>query len=132
MKLTIAILLLIVLGLGTKTYHKSYFPNGKMKSQGWLIDGKKVDYWYLYTEHGTLKAEGHYKNGTKNNWWIYYDNQQKVSHKCQLKNGIKHGYCLKYEKNKLKSAVKFERGKKIKEWFSFSSFKRENKLSDLK
>jgi hypothetical protein len=32
----------------------------------------------------------------------------------------------------LKSAEKYKNGKKIKEWFSFNSFKKENKLSDLK
>jgi len=33
---------------------------------------------------------------------------------------------------KLTSAEKYSNGKKIKEWFDFSSFKRDNNLSDLK
>ena len=33
---------------------------------------------------------------------------------------------------KLTSAEKYHNDKKIKEWFSFTRFKRENNLSDLK
>ncbi|MEN1786321.1 MAG: hypothetical protein AAGF77_14465, partial [Bacteroidota bacterium] len=65
-------------------------------------------------------------------WWLFYDENEKINHKCQLKDGIKNGYCLKYVNEKLKSAEKFKNGKKIKEWYSFGSLKRENKLSDLR
>ncbi len=34
--------------------------------------------------------------------------------------------------NTVLNAEKYKNGKKIKEWFSFGSFKKENKLSDLK
>jgi len=66
------------------------------------------------------------------NWWLYYDATGKIQHKCQLINGVKNGYCLKYKKEKLASAEKYSNGKKIKEWYSLSSFKKENSLSDLK
>ncbi len=139
-----------------KVYQKNQTDIGTLASEGWLKDGKKSDYWKTYHINGKLKEEGHYKNdvrsgywhfysknsklimeghykqGNKNNWWIFYDDNQKVNHKCQLKNGKKNGYCLKYTNEKLKSAEKYKDGKKIKEWFDFSSFRRENKLSDLK
>ncbi|MFV9550010.1 hypothetical protein [Algibacter sp. PT7-4] len=57
---------------------------------------------------------------------------QKVQHKCQLKDNKKNGYCLLYKNEKLVSASKYKAGKKIKEWTTFTSFKKENKLSDLK
>ena len=81
---------------------------------------------------GLLQKEGHYIEGEKINWWLFYDSKEQINHKCQLKNNIKSGYCLMYKNNKLTSAAKFSAGKKIKEWTDLASFKKENKLSDLK
>ncbi len=149
------ILLFLCASLG-KSYHREFYENGQLKAQGWkkgdskedfwkfyYENGKiseqghfknnvKVGYWYAYDKTGRLKSEGHFDKGNKVNWWLFYDENQKVDHKCQLKDGIKNGYCLKYRNEELKSAEKYKNGKKIKEWFSFSSFKKENKLSDLK
>ncbi|WP_411028921.1 toxin-antitoxin system YwqK family antitoxin [Spongiimicrobium sp. 3-5] len=137
-------------------YHKDYYANGTIKSEGWTnshgrdgfwkfyhANGNKSEqghyrhdirekYWYFYRSNGSLKKEGHYKHGKSVNWWLYYDENGKVSHKCQLRNGKKNGYCLKYMDEKLSSAEKYSNGKKIKEWYSFRSFKKENNLSDLK
>ena len=76
--------------------------------------------------------EGHFKNGKKANWWLFYDTLEKVNHKCQLKDNQKNGYCLMYHDEKLVSASKYKAGKKLKEWTTFASFKKENNLSDLK
>ena len=73
-----------------------------------------------------------FKGGKQNNWWLFYDKDGFVNHKCQLKNNQKNGYCLLYQKNKLVKAYKFKKGKKIKEWNDFSSFKQENNLNDLR
>ncbi len=137
-------------------YHKAYYQTGNIKEEGWLKNGVKdefwkfyhtngkiseqghyqnnqrVSYWYFYDSYGKPLQEGHYKDGKKSNWWLFYDSMGKVNHKCQLSNGEKNGYCLQYINEKLTSAEKYQNGKKIKEWFSFSSFRRENNLSDLK
>ena len=113
-------------------YQKDYFSNGKLKSKGWLTDGYKSGYWYFYRKNGHLEKEGHYLNDKMNNWWIFYDQNGVINHKCQLSSGRKNGYCLKYHNDRLNSASKFADGKKIKEWYDLSSFKKENKLSDLK
>ncbi len=139
-----------------KLYQRDYYQNGKLKSEGWLRMGEKsdywkyyhpngaiaqkghyknnqrADYWYFYEEDGKISSEGHYKNGKKADWWLFYDENGLVIHKCQLSDGKKDGYCLKYKDEKLRSAVKYSNGKRIKEWYTFSSFKKENKLSDLK
>lgn len=139
-----------------RTYYKEFYETGKIKKEGWLENGEKCDYWkfyhptgkisekgdyktnlrkgywYFFDEKGKITQEGHYENGNKTDWWSFYDANEKVNHKCQLSQGKKNGYCLKYMNEKLKSAVKYEDGKKVKEWYSFSSFKKENKLSDLK
>lgn len=158
-KLSLIVYMLFLMGTISnpgKMYHKEYHKNGKIKSEGWLAGNHKVDYWKFYHmngkrfqqghfkngqrvgywhffhENGKLEMEGHYKNGKKASWWLFYDQNGKIIHKCQLNDGIKNGYCLKYKNEKLTSAEKYENGQKIKEWFSFRSFKKENKLSDLR
>ncbi|ADV48275.1 hypothetical protein [Cellulophaga sp. E16_2] len=139
-----------------KTYSKNYYKTGKIKSEGWVDNGNKngywkfyykngnlseqghykqnskTDYWVYFTEKGTLKQEGSYSYGQKYNWWLFYNSKGQINHKCQLSKGVKDGYCLKYIDEKLSSAEKYKNGEKIKEWFSFSSFRSENKLSDLR
>lgn len=138
------------------TYHKEFYETGRTKSEGWLKNGLKegywlfyhpngevaekghykngsrVEYWYFYSLKGFPQQEGHYKNGKMVDWWLFYDDKGRINHKCQLNDGRKNGYCLQYLNEKLTSAEKYRNGKKIKKWTSFSSFKRENKLSDLK
>ncbi len=113
-------------------YWKFYFENGTTAHQGHFKIGNKEGYWYYYYQNGLVQKEGHYSQGKTVSWWIYYNKKGQVVHKCQLEKGIKNGYCLKYTDNKLSSAEKYSNGHKIDEWFNFSSFKRDNKLSDLK
>ncbi len=113
-------------------YWTFYHPNGEKAEHGNYRSGKREKYWYFYRPNGTIEMEGHYANGKKAKWWLFYDENGKINHKCQLSGGIKNGYCLKYKDEKLKSAQKYTNGKKIKEWYSLRSFKRENKLSDLR
>ncbi|WP_422857768.1 toxin-antitoxin system YwqK family antitoxin [Flagellimonas sp. S174] len=119
-------------GDSKEDFWKFYFPNGKIKEQGHFKNNLKVGYWYFYNKDGKLDMEGHYVKGSMVKWWLFYDENGKINHKCQLHKGVKNGYCLKYKNEKLKSAQKYSNGKKIKEWYDFRSFKKENKLSDLK
>ena len=113
-------------------YWKFYYLNGNLKKQGYFENNKPTKYWYFYFEDGSKKSEGHFIGGTKNKWWVFYIKMDTVSHKCQFKKNKRHGYCLRYEGKKLAKAEKYIDGKKIKEWTSLKSFKKENKLSDLK
>lgn len=118
---------------GMKTdYWKIYHPNGKKSAEGHFRNNEMVNYWHFYTKSGKPEREGHFKNGKMGDWWLFYDQNGKINHKCQLKDGQKNGYCLKYRDEELTSAEKYSNGRKVKEWFSFSSFRKENKLSDLK
>ncbi len=120
------------IGDSKEDFWKFYYPDGKIMEQGHYKSNKKIGYWYFYGETGLLEMEGHYHHGKMVKWWLFYDDNGKINHKCQLQKGIKNGYCLKYKNEKLTSAQKYSNGKKIKEWYDFSSFKKENKLSDLK
>lgn len=138
-----------------KSYQKTYFDNGNLKSEGWIQNNEKTKYWKFYYENGTLKKEGryykdketkywyfyradgtkvregHFINGVKSKWWLFYDDMEIVDHKCQLKNNQKNGYCLMYKNKKLISARKYKNGKQLKEWTDLKSFKKENNLRDL-
>lgn len=118
---------------GTKSnYWKFYHPNGKLSEEGHYANGQREKYWHFYTSDGRPERKGHYENGSMTDWWLFYDNNGKINHKCQLEGGKKNGYCLMYVNEKLTSAEKYSHGKKVDEWYSFSSFRRENNLSDLK
>lgn len=125
---------MILLGVDEidKTYHKYYYDSGQLKSQGWKKGKVRTDYWFFYRKNGTIEKEGHYRDGKMADWWLFYDETGVLNHKCQLSGGKKNGYCLKYMDDKLTSAVKYSKGKRIKEWHDLKSFKKENKLSDLK
>lgn len=117
---------------GVKTdYWKFYHPNGKLSEEGHYKSNRKEKYWHFYFQTGKPEKEGHFENGKMTDWWLFYDQTGRVNHKCQLSNGKKNGYCLRYSNEKLTSAEKYRNGKKIKEWFSLGSFRKENSLSDL-
>ncbi|MFV0248315.1 MAG: toxin-antitoxin system YwqK family antitoxin [Tenacibaculum sp.] len=142
--------------MAQKKYVKDYYLNGNLKEEGWLDGADKTAYWIYYYKNGVLKKkghhknnipvkywyfyyknskkqkEGHYINGKQSKWWLYYDNKGYINHKCQLKDNKKNGYCLIYDKNQLIKVAKYKSDKKIKEWSSFSSFKKENNFEDLK
>ncbi|WP_196890766.1 toxin-antitoxin system YwqK family antitoxin [Aureivirga marina] len=137
-------------------YWKSYFQNGKLKEEGRYVQNKKDLYWLYYFENGTIKErgfyknnlreqfwvffhqnktkkeEGHYLNGLKTKWWVFYNSVGEVQKKCQFVDDKCSGYCLVYENEKLVKAEKYVNDKKVNEWTSYSSFRKENKLSDLK
>lgn len=154
--LFIFFLLLNVVAFSQKTYQKSYYESGEIKDEGWLVNNKKTDYWIFYYPNGNIKQkghfknnlkhkywyfyhensnkqkEGHFKNGLQNDWWAFFDKNGVLKNKCQLRDNEKNGYCLVYKNDKLVKASKFTKGKKVKEWTDFSSFKRENNLNDLR
>jgi hypothetical protein len=115
-----------------KTYSKTYYDNGNMKAEGWMLESKKIDYWFFYRKDATKEKEGHYVNGNKESWWIFYNELEEISQKCQFKKNKKNGYCLVYKNNNLNKACKFKDGKLIKEWEDYASFRKENNLSDLR
>ena len=138
-----------------KKYQKTYYNSGQLKEEGWVKNNQKngywtfyykdgvknkeghyknnkpIKYWYFYRQNSTKEKEGRYKNGKKNSWWLFYSKKGIMNHKCQLKKGQKDGFCFKYYQGKLNKAVKYLKGKKIKEWTDLKSFRKENNMSDL-
>lgn len=126
-----SVILFIVLNFignsDVKTYIKHYYPNGKLKEEGWILNDKKTDYWFYYYENGLKKQEGHYKNNQKINWWIFYDEKQTIIKKCEFRNDKMNGLSIIYAKGEIIKAEKYNNGKKVKTWSSLSEFKKDNK-----
>ena len=124
------IILFTLLFLGTsfteKEYLKNHYPNGKIREEGWIVDGKKNEYWFYYYENAVKKEEGHYSNNQKINWWIYYDKNQTIVKKCEYKNNVLNGLTLIYKDGEIAFAEKYRMGQKIKSWNTLSEFKKDN------
>ncbi|MFC4634028.1 toxin-antitoxin system YwqK family antitoxin [Dokdonia ponticola] len=133
-----------------KMYNKEYHSNGTLKAEGWMISGKKANYWYqyhkngqlaskghyqgnnksaywyYYDKNGSLVREGHYNNGIAENWWIFYDLATQEIRKTQYQNNQKNGFSLIYKKNKLVKVEKYIQNEYKGTWTSIRSFRRDN------
>ncbi len=139
-----------LVGNEKKMYSKEYHDNGKIKSEGWVLNTKKTNYWryyypsgavaseghykdnlpeaywYFYAEDGKVIKEGHYKNGIAQDWWIFYDIAGNITHKTQYANHKKNGFSLVYLNNKLVKVEKYKDDAHTGQWTSISSFRRDN------
>ena len=116
---------------GQKFYSKEYYDNGKLKSEGWLNQNQKVDYWFYYFENGNKKEEGHFINNKKCKWWIFYNPNEEITKKCEFKNGLINGFSLFYRNSHIIRAEKYFMGNKTNEWNSLSEFKKDNNINFL-
>ncbi|KAA1243867.1 toxin-antitoxin system YwqK family antitoxin [Aquimarina sp. RZ0] len=111
-----------------------YYPNGKVAEKGHFLHGKKEGYWYFYSQNNELLKEGHFKNNKAENWWIIYDiasSKTKITKKYQYQNDKKNGFCLLYKNDRLFKAEKYINDEKTGEWTDISSFKRDNPNASL-
>lgn len=109
-----------------KIYVRDYYPNKTLKSEGWMQNNKKVDYWFFYYENGIKKEEGHFENNKRANWWIFYNAKRKIIKKCEFKNDKQDGFSVIYNDGEVVKAEKYTVGKKVKEWESIAEFKKDN------
>lgn len=109
-----------------------YYSNGKIKAKGHYSNDKKTDYWHYYSANGKLEAEGHYADNKRTLWWSFYDKDGVLKYKFQFQNGVKNGYCLVYKNDEIVKAAKYVNGIKLKEWSDYDQFTKENNLLDLR
>lgn len=113
---------------GQRTYFKEYYPNGKLKSEGWISQNQKTDYWFFYNENGSKREEGHYVNNKKCKWWIFYNANEEIRMKCEFEYDKMNGLCLIYKRGEIIRAEKFQDNQKNKQWNSIDEFKKDNPL----
>ena len=89
MKSIAKVFLLITLGLLSCTRKeevKTFYENGKLKGEGYLLDGMKEGKAKVYYESGRLKEEGTWKNNKQEGeWLLYYDSDNKLSARVNFK-----------------------------------------------
>ena len=115
----------------TKLYIKNYFENGKIESEGWMINNQKTNYWFYYFDNGNKKEEGHYLSNKKTKWWITYDDNEVIQKKCHFLDDKLEGLMFVYENGKIIRAEKYKMNIKIKQWHSIAAFRKDNILTSL-
>jgi len=142
------ILLIIIFAFTiSNQYVKTYYDNAQLKSQGWIKDNQKTNYWHYYYSNGAKKAEGHYRADKKINFWSYYNDKGKLIEEGHYKEGAKHGWWkfhrgdtlveIKYQdskktglailklNSKIVKAEYYKNGLKTDEWLTLADFKKE-------
>lgn len=77
-------------------YHKYFYLNGVLSSEGIIKDGKPEGYWKSYYEDGKLKSEGNRKNFELDSIWKFYNDEEKLVLEVTYRNGKKNGIRTSY------------------------------------
>ena len=137
-------------GADYKSYVRDYYPDGQLKSEGWIKGDSKTNYWtfyhtngniassghfyknmktgywHFYRYNGTLEREGHYSRNHREKWWIFYDLAGQDSEKTEFGDNKKNGYSLTYKDDRLVKVRKFKNDQIQGEWTDRAHFKRDN------
>jgi len=71
------VLITLLNSIGTEVSHKEFYATGIDKSEGWLKNELKENYWKFYYSDGSLNMEDYYQQNISINFWsIYYANGQ--------------------------------------------------------
>ena len=121
------LLMLTLFGISEeKKYLKTYFSNGNMESEGWIMQKQKVDYWFYYYENGSKKEEGHYKANKKEKWWLFYNSNGQLLRKTEYKKDKPHGLSILYKNESIYKAEKYKMGTKTNEWTTLADYQKDN------
>jgi antitoxin component YwqK of YwqJK toxin-antitoxin module len=83
-------------------FHKFYYPNGVVSSEGIIRAGKPDGFWTSYYVTGVKKSEGKRTNFILDSIWIFYDQVGDTLEKINYLDGKKNGYYYKYRKDALR------------------------------
>jgi len=82
-------------------FHRFYYPNGVVSSEGMIRDGKPDGFWTSYYVTGVKKSEGKRTNFLLDSVWVFYDQVGDTLEKINYLDGRKNGYYYKYKKDAL-------------------------------
>ena len=83
-------------------FHKFYYPNGTISSEGIVRDGKFDGFWTSYYVTGVKKSEGKRTNFLLDSVWVFYDQVGDTIEKINYLIGKKNGYHYKYKRDLLR------------------------------
>jgi antitoxin component YwqK of YwqJK toxin-antitoxin module len=72
-------------------YNRFYYANGKLSSEGTMVNGKPDGFWRTYFENGNIKSEGSRKNFLLDSLWKFYNDSGKLQQAYIYRNGKKNG-----------------------------------------
>ena len=78
-------------------HHISYYPNGKISSEGMMRDGKPDGYWKAYYVTGVMRSEGNRVNFLKDSTWVFYTVTGDTAEIINYRMDKKSGYFFQYE-----------------------------------
>lgn len=65
------------------------YVNGKLKMEGWFLNGKKDKYWTWYYKNGQVSQEKKFIAGKLDWFWREWNENGKLTRKDKYKNGVK-------------------------------------------
>jgi antitoxin component YwqK of YwqJK toxin-antitoxin module len=83
-------------------FHKIYYPNGVVSSEGIIRDGRIDGFWKSYYVTGVIKSEGKRTNFLLDSVWVFYDQVGDTIEKINYLVGKKNGYYYKYKKDPMR------------------------------
>lgn len=97
--------------------YKEYFASGKLKAQGFLVEGKSDSIWVSYYESGVIKSKGNYKEGVRDGYWQYFYPNGNVHSEGNYSEGVTEGKWTYYhEQGKISSEGAERDGRKEGYW----------------
>lgn len=70
-------------------YNRFLYPNGKVQSEGNLVNGKPEGVWKSYHDNGQLRSEGLRKNGKSDSTWKFYYPEGTMQSLIEYQSGVK-------------------------------------------
>ena len=81
----------------TDSLHRYYHPNGRVASEGMLVNGKPEGHWRTFYESGTLRSEGGRKDLLLDGVWKFYDEKGRLASTSTYMADRKNGPAVKYD-----------------------------------
>jgi uncharacterized protein len=75
----------------SNSYHRFFYENGKIASEGTMREGRPDGYWKTYSLNGKIKSEGNRRNYELDSLWKFYDENGKITTEINYLNGKKNG-----------------------------------------
>lgn len=107
------VLLVQAIAIGcAKKEEVDHYPNGVVKSQIEIVDGKPHGIYKYFYKSGKLAIQGKNSNGEKNGLeQVYYENGI-LKQSCEWKGNMRNGYLKKYNENGILSLIAFYKNDK--------------------
>jgi len=96
-------------------YTVYYYDNGRVSSEGYMLEGKPTGYWKTYFPSGQIKSEGIRQGFELDSVWTFYTEEGLPSTKITYLNGEKTGELLTYQAGVLFEKVRLEKGTRVGE-----------------